>query len=385
MNILHLTTAFKRNKNDIITPWLVDLLYKQGEKNNIFVLTSGYRKINKQQKYKNIKVFRFNYAPSNIQKMTHDFTIGDFLKKHTIYYLLLPVFFFTGFLYLYKIVKKEKIDIINIHWPFPMALIAIPVKVLLKTKLVYVWYGADIKLFKAKFSKYKGFLKIIIKYADYHVPISNFTKNEVDEIIKLKNVKVIPYGIRIPQKMNYKKENIILFVGRFVDRKGIKYLIKAMDYVNKDYKLYIVGSGPLERKLKEKTENNNRINFTGRINDEELKELYKKAKIFVLPAIFDKNNDTEGLGVVLIEAIGYSVVCIATGIGGITDIIIDKETGLFSEEKNPMDIAKKINTLIENKNLYNKLKENAYKHIKENFSLVSVNKKFDEVYSEIIE
>jgi glycosyltransferase involved in cell wall biosynthesis len=87
-----------------------------------------------------------------------------------------------------------------------------------------------------------------------------------------------------------------------------------------------------------------------------------------LPAIIDSKGDTEGLGVVLIEAAQYGLPIIASNVGGIPDVVIDRKTGLLIPEKKPEAIATAIKELLENEELRKSLVLGASEHIKENFS-----------------
>jgi glycosyltransferase involved in cell wall biosynthesis len=386
MNILHITTAFQRNKDDIITPWLVNLLKEQSKEDSVFVLTSGYCNISSKQRIGKIEIHRFNYAPKRQMKITHDMTIQDYIQKNPLSIMLLPVFFISGIIKCAQLVKKKNIDTIIVHWPFPLFFIALPAKNIFKKKIVSVFYGAELKLFKNKFKRIRFIFKYICKSSSSVVAISNATADEVKELSGLSKVTVIPYGVKIKEWRENKKENLILTVGRQVERKGTEYLIKAMNLIESSYKLVIVGNGPLLNDLKKIATSENlsdRVIFTGWISDEALVEYYKKAKIFVLPAIYDSRGDTEGLGMVLVEAMMHGAVCVATGIGGITDIIKDGETGLFSKEKNPKDIAEKINMLIINSQMYSDIKNSAYKRAVNVFSLDSVNSKYRETIKSV--
>lgn len=386
VNILHLTTAYRRNSSDIITPWMVDLLDELSKEHRITVFTSAYKRTDRIRTDGNIKVMRFSYAPSGMQRMTHDLTINDFLRKHVSYYFMLPLFILAGAIQLFTYCLKDRPDIITVHWPFPMALIAIPCRILLRIPLVYVWYGAEIKLFRKSFRKLRFLLRYIASKAAYSIAISSYTLDQLSQLVKLPRFAIIPYGIRMPEKKIIEKEKMILFVGRLVERKGIKYLIDAMKYVNEGYELIIAGTGPLLEGLKAQAKAFNRKTvFEGRVTDERKEELYRKAAVFVLPAVHDSTGDTEGLGMVLVEAMSYNTPVVATGIGGITDIIKDKFNGLLAREADAEDIAKQINILLENHDIRDRLMKNADKSICEGFIIKSIAEKYREVYEKIIQ
>ena len=386
MNILHITTAFQRNRQDIITPWLVNLLRAQSESNDVFVLTSGYGRVKNKQILGKIKIFRFNYAPKNLMKMTHDLTIQDYISRNPLSILLMPLFFFSGILKCLEIVRQEKINIIIVHWPFPLFFIAFPAKILNGKKIISVFYGADIKLFKNKFKKLHFILESICNHSDSIVAISNSTAKELTDLSRVKNISVIPYGVTMKDSKRNSKENLIITVGRQVERKGTEYLIKAMKYIDSAYKLAIIGNGPLIGNLRDLTVKENlsdRVSFEGWVSDDKLEEFYERAKIFVLPAIYDSRGETEGLGMVLVEAMMHKAVCVASGIGGIPDIIKDKNTGFISKEKNYEDISEKINYIIRNKETSDLIAKNALEFCSKEFSLTSVEKKYEHLIKQV--
>jgi len=260
---------------------------------------------------------------------------------------------------------------------------AIPAASFFKVPMVYVWYGAEIKLFKKSFSKISFLLKYIESRAVSSIAISHYTQEQVNDVVKLRNSVIIPYGIRMPVERQTEKEKYILFVGRLVERKGIRYLIEAMDFVDSEYALRIAGTGPLSEELKSVAAGRNII-FEGKVSDERKCELYSKASLFVLPAVHDQTGDTEGLGMVLVEAMAHKTPVVATGIGGITDIVKHMETGLLSKEADPKDIAHKINTLLRDKELYLRFQKSGYENARRNFSIENIAIRAEGLYEKIV-
>ena len=91
----------------------------------------------------------------------------------------------------------------------------------------------------------------------------------------------------------------------------------------------------------------------------ELKEIYASADVFVAPSITAKDGDKEGFGLVFLEAMASGLPVVGSNSGGIPEVVIDGKNGLLTEEKNVADIAKKLNTLLENEELYRTLKNGA--------------------------
>jgi glycosyltransferase involved in cell wall biosynthesis len=158
-----------------------------------------------------------------------------------------------------------------------------------------------------------------------------------------------------------------------VERKGVPYLIEAFGEVLRkiDAVLTIVGEGSEKEKLEElvKSKNlENKVYFPGFVQQEELKNYFQKCDVFVLPAIVDSKGDTEGLGVVLIEAMNYKKPVIASNVGGIVDIIIDKKTGILVPEKDSKKMAEAIVNLLADEEQALRLGEEGFRFVKDNFN-----------------
>ena len=159
-----------------------------------------------------------------------------------------------------------------------------------------------------------------------------------------------------------------------LERKGVEYLLQAIKILKEKtkIKLTIVGEGNLKEALiKKKNElklPNKDVQFTGKIPREGLIEYYKNCDIFILPAIVDSKGDTEGLGVVLLEAMSFKKPVIASRVGGIVDIVKDRKTGMLVKEKSADELASAIEFLIKNPKKREAIAKNGYLFQKQNFN-----------------
>jgi phosphatidyl-myo-inositol dimannoside synthase len=178
----------------------------------------------------------------------------------------------------------------------------------------------------------------------------------------------------------------VLFVGRLVERKGVRHLIDAMGKLAPDLgaELVIVGDGPeraaLER-LAGGTGLEGRIAFRGRVPEAELKAAYGAASVLVLPAIVDSRGDTEGLGVVLLEAMSYGVPVVGSHVGGITDIVTDGETGLLVRPGDPAALAQALDRLARDRSLAARLGEAGARLVRERFSWPAIVARWEACYA----
>jgi len=175
---------------------------------------------------------------------------------------------------------------------------------------------------------------------------------------------------------------IIGTVGNLLHAKGHEYLIYAAKHVISvmpNAKFLIIGEGGLRQSLESLRDNlglTNYVVFTGMRSD--IHELLNLMNIFVLPSV------REGLPFALLEAMASRKPIIASRVGGIPEIIIDNQTGLLVNPRDPIALAQSIIRLLKDPSLAINFADNAYRWVSINLSIKSMIKKIKEVYTKII-
>lgn len=388
--VIFITSTFPRSENEVLAKWIGELAVKLNQRNtqvSVFVPSSHGLP---SHIYKGVKVFRFRYAPIAYESLTQEEGAVFKLKRNPLLLFLVPLFFFFGFLALTRHLRKNHYDVIHVHWPFPMGLFGILARCINKGKLILTFYGAEFTLAR-KIPLGRQILALIIRAADKTTAISRHTARLVKNVYHVP-VEVIPFTSGFVSKKSLNKAPLqkkevktILYVGRMIERKGVRYLILTIPKILKKLKvkLEIVGEGLLLKELENLTASlklENIVKFLGKVNDEELSNLYRKCNVFVLPAIEDRWGDTEGLGVVLLEAMSFKKPVIASRIGGITDIIKDGESGLLVKQKDVKGLAEAIVKVLQNEKLASVLAENGFNYLKNNFSWSSIIRRNERLY-----
>ena len=398
MKVLVLTTTFPRWKNDTTPAFVYELSKRLQESGlEIFVLAPHHEGAKRFETMDGMKVYRFPYFyPKKYQKLVYEGGILPNFKRSNLAKIQVPLLIISEFFYAFKVIKGEKIDIIHSHWVIPSGLVGGVFKKIFRMRHITTAHAGDV--FTIENSK---ILSMIASYVFNNTDIitanSNYTKNVM---MSTKNetknkIEIIPMGVDIsrfnPQKASnlrntYGAEYLILSVGRLVDKKGIKYLIMAMKDVIKEFpnaKLIIGGSGPEKDNLKKLSESLNlkeNMFFVGYLKNSDLPKYYASSDIFVLPSIKTKGGDTEGLGVVLLEAMACGTPVIGSDIGGITDIIKDGENGFLTKPESPNDIANEVIKLLADVSLRKRFLYNGLKNVQERFSWEIVTELFIKVF-----
>jgi colanic acid/amylovoran biosynthesis glycosyltransferase len=181
--------------------------------------------------------------------------------------------------------------------------------------------------------------------------------------------------------------NLILFVGRFVEKKGCTYLLRAMVKVQKtvsDARLVIVGDGP-ERAALEQEAASLQINayFTGEVSTPIVLSWLQKARIFCGPSVTTAGGDTEGLPTVFAEAHAAGLPVVSTHHGGVPEIVLDGNTGLLAAERDHDTLAEHLIRYLRDDAFWNSCSRNATCWIKQRFDLEKQTQELEQLYSSL--
>jgi len=304
------------------------------------------------------------------------------------------------YLSLKKIIDEEKIDILHLNlWNPASCRYGFLAGKSAKIPMIVTEHDPfEITGFKNAFKKYG--LKNVSKI----VTVSNENQKLLKKLFPLhkEKIEVIQNGIDIDwwqsqvlrftendrektknEVFNAEKDTLIIIsVAELHERKGLKYLIKAMSTIKEKYpniKLVIVGEGPDRKNLENLIEDlklENHIILLGR--RKEIPKLLKSSNIFVLP------SRREAFGLVNLEAMITPLPVIASKVGGIPEIIKDGETGILVEPENEKELAQALEALISDPKLREKMAEKGFLRVKENFSAQKMAEKYEKLYAKLL-
>jgi len=183
---------------------------------------------------------------------------------------------------------------------------------------------------------------------DLFIAPSQFMKNVCAEFgLPEEKIKVVYNSVDLgkyqPGNLVIDKDGYLLYVGRLSSEKGVHFLVKVMEKVNKKKKLKIAGTGPELKNIEElinKLGLNQQIETLGPKYGKELIEIMDKAKAIIIPSVLPENMPLS-----MLEAMAMGKVVIAPNAGGIPEVIKNEENGFLFETGNNGDLSNKINDL----------------------------------------
>lgn len=226
----------------------------------------------------------------------------------------------------------SRYDVVHIHAEGPAFFSFLPK--LFGKRVVVTVHGIDWQREKWKSgfgSKYiRQGEKNAVRYADEIIVLSKGVQDYFQQTYG-RTTRFIPNGVNVPekrpaedisQKYGLTKDSYILYLGRLVPEKGIRYLIEAFRQVRTDKRLVIAGGSSdtdtFTEELHEMAKDDPRILFTGFVQGQTLEELYSNAYLYTLP------SDLEGMPLSLLEAMSYGNACVVSDIPECTEVVEEK-------------------------------------------------------------
>ncbi len=302
-----------------------------------------------------VHVIRYRYFPiRRWESLCYPGAIVPRIKEKKVRALLVP-FLMLG-LWWNLLTKLKAYDMVHVHWLIPQGI----VQWMFKKPYLVTGHGGDVYELNKGFS---GWLKKkCIQNAGQVTVVSQALAAKLKELAPECEPTVLSMGVdttafspeyRVDDYFNQGDKKVILFVGRLAEKKGVKYLIEAMQTVE-NARLTIVGNGPLEGELKAQVKDlqlEDKVQFLGSKTHGELKEIYPSADVMVVPSITASNGDQEGVPTTIAEAMASGVPVVACDSGGIAEIVRNNENGFLVPEKDSAALADAINKLLSDEQL----------------------------------
>jgi len=393
--LLVLASTFPRWKDDTEPRFVYDLCQNLKNKFEITILAPHCKDALPQENIEGLEIIRYRYAPERFETLAYEGGITAKLKSNWLNWLIVPFFFLGQFISIFTILKKYPVKVIHAHWLIPQGIIALIVKLISKNKpaIICTSHGGDLYSLNDPISK--SIKRYVINNVDKLTVVSSAMQDEILTMVpEAKLPFIAPMGTDLqglfsPNELVPRKSNQLLFVGRLVEKKGLKYLLDIMPKIIDLYPnilLNIVGTGPEQKNLENQVTHlniNNNVQFLGRLSHKQLVKEYRKASISVFPFIEAVNGDQEGLGLVMIEAMGCGCPVIACDIPAVRDVIINGETGVLVEPKNVVELEQKVIFLMKRIDYRQKISKNALTFVRKKFDWKPVSEKYKSIFQSL--
>ncbi|MEW6592379.1 MAG: glycosyltransferase family 4 protein, partial [Candidatus Hadarchaeota archaeon] len=221
-----------------------------------------------------------------------------------------------------------------------------------------------------------GYMMALFEKASMNIPytkviaVSNSTKEKlVASGMPAELIEIVPNGVDLATfdavDAEKSKKKRIIYVGRLIDYKHLDELITAFSKLKIDAELYLLGVGTERENLEnlaKKLGVEAKVKFMGFVDDRKKIELLKSSHVFVLP------STVEGFGIALVEAMAAGVPTLCTNIPALREVTEGGKCGVLFKARDVDDLRKKLEQLLDDNKMREKLSGKGYEVVKEKYT-----------------
>ena len=322
--LLVLATTYPRWRDDHEPGFVHELARRLTGRFDVVVIAPHAQGAQTRENLDGVCVVRYRYAPLRWETLVQDGGITTHLKRSPWKWSLVPTFFAMQWWCARRFVTPY--TVVHAHWIILPGIVAR----LLGRRYLVTSHGADLFALRGRLAA--RIKRWVLAGATATTVVSRAMLAPAGELRSDLLPCVAPMGVDltsrfIPDPSVTRESNHLLFVGRLVEKKGVDVLLAAMPAVLSKRPgtiLSIVGHGPLAASLQEMAARlgiADVVRFVGPVPSAALPAWYRRASLFVAPFRQARSGDQEGLGLVLVEALGCGCPVITTDIDAVSDVL----------------------------------------------------------------
>jgi glycosyltransferase involved in cell wall biosynthesis len=330
IRLLVLSSTYPRHAADTEPRFVHELARRMQDRFLVSALVPAAPGLVAHERIDGVDVHRYRYAPGRFECLAYDGGIVPKLRRNRWLRLLVPLFLAGQVLGTWRAIRRLRPDVIHAHWLIPQGVAALLALSLSRrrTPLVVTAHGADLFTFaRGPLRRVLGWVvrraSAITVVGRHMVPVVRALPGCADAA-----VATIPMGtdvdaLFVPDPGVARARGALLFVGRLVEKKGVDDLLHALRLARDQgaaATLTVVGNGPLRAQLERLAAElglQEHVRFLGAVPQVELPALYRRAAAFVAPFRVARDDDQEGLGLVMVEALACGCPVISTRVPAI--------------------------------------------------------------------
>lgn len=396
LRVLFLASSYPRSPDDtasIFLRYLADQLADAGI--DVHVLAPGDTASGTTVEGK-VTVHRFQYFPAALQGLAYDSGMLPNLKRAPWLWFQVPFYLFAMTASFLRLLATQRFDVIHAHWILPQGLVGLIGSWLFRVPLAVSVHGTDAFALRGRLAN--ALKHLILSRSAAWTANTASTAAAITCDLCVPQPRLIPMGVDIalfsrgsPAALRRELpegECLVLFVGRLIENKGCDDLLQALSLLSAKNRarttLWAVGDGDQRGKLERAAKVlglGKKVRFFGTVSHQRLTDFYATADLVVIPSRLGLSEETEGQGIVVLEAFSARACVLATSIGGIPSMVRDHVTGVLVEPGNAGALSKAIEELLNQPALRQRIAAAAFAEVCERYSWARIADEFKTLYS----
>jgi glycosyltransferase involved in cell wall biosynthesis len=329
-----------------------------------------------------VPVHRFRYAPERRETLAYTGTMGAQVKESLAGKLTMTSYLAAATRAAHRLLRASRFDVVHAHWWFPAGLVAAGLRSADRVPFVTTLHGSDLRLADA-FPFGHALFRRVARRAGAMTAVSAWLARGAESIAPFTTVTVAPMpvlsGLFAPGEA--REDDLLLFVGKLTEQKGLARLLRAMAAMRSRPRLAIVGAGRVDdaplRRLANELGLDDRIEWLPLLTQAELAHHYRRGAIHVVPAI------DEGLGLTAVESLLSETPVVGFDSGGLPDIVPDGVAGRLVPAGDEAALAHALDAVLLDADARHRMGRAGRAHAEQRFGPAAAAERYLEIYERI--
>ena len=391
MKVCILTTSFPRFPGDYASVFVYDLAAELATDGmDVHVITPAESGTLNFEIINGVNVHRFSYFwPVKWQRIAYLGGIPDNLRRYPIAWIQLPFFLLAFF---WKAIQVGRdCDLCHAHWVFS-GLVALGLAIISPKPVVLTVHGSDLNVSSGN-KLLRLLRRFVVLRVDKVIAVSSPLADKLRELgLSEDRIARVANGVNLTTFERRDEQtpfaNHIVWVGRMSPVKGLIHLMKVLPEIIATFPqtmLTLVGDGPLRTELEQLAVDlgvRKHIDFIGFATHEEVANYLQAANLFVLPSL------SEGLPLVILEAMSTELPVVATAVGGTDELVLTAhsgQTGILIPAEDVSALREAIVFMFDHPDEARQMGRNGRSLVEKNYTWTAVAKQTTSLYQEIIQ
>jgi glycosyltransferase involved in cell wall biosynthesis len=330
-----------------------------------------------------IGVHRFRYAPDRYETLAYTGTMGAQVRDTMSGKVAMLSYLVTAYRAARGLTRRERFDLVHAHWWFPGGLVASALTRSTGLPFVTTLHGSDLRL-ATTFPFGRRLFSRVAREGRAMTAVSTWLARGAEELAPGRSVTVAPMPVLTDlfHPGDARESDVMLFVGKLTEQKGLARLLRAMTLMRQRATLVVVGAGRVDdtsvRTLAHELGVADRIEWLPLLTQQELAVQYRRAALHVVPAL------DEGLGLTAVESLLSETPVVGFRSGGLPDIVPDGIAGRLVAPGDERALADALDAVLVDPDTRRAMGVAGRAHAEERFGATAASERYAQLYRTIL-
>jgi glycosyltransferase involved in cell wall biosynthesis len=330
-----------------------------------------------------IPVHRFRYAPERYETLAYTGTMGAQVRDSVSGKVAMVSYLAGAYRAARALARRERFDLVHAHWWFPAGLVASAITRTTGIPFVTTLHGSDLRL-ATTFPFGRALFARVAREGRAMTAVSTWLARGAEELAPGRQVTVAPMPVLTDlfHPGASREPDLMLFVGKLTEQKGLARLLRAMTHMRQRARLAVVGAGRVDdsalRTMAHELGLDERIQWLPLLSQAELAAEYRRAAVHVVPAL------DEGLGLTAVESLLSETPVVGFRSGGLPDIVPDGVAGRLVEPGDEQALAAALDAVLADPNARRAMGAAGRANAEERFGAAAASERYAELYRRMV-